>query len=480
EHRRLLAEDTGLEPGKELVELERRILGHDPSLDRVASGRPLRGYTLGDVIGEGAFSLVYRGTQPSLGREVAVKQIRAELANRPEFIRRFEAEAQMIAHLEHPYVVPLYDYWREPDTAYLIMRWLRGGTLEDRLAQGRLDVDEALKLVRQVGSALGIAHRAGVVHRDVKPANVFLDGEGDYFLGDFGIALGAEDLSDPSAALSAGSPAYASPEQLRREAVGPPSDVHGLGISVFEALTGQLPFPTENTQASLLNRQLNDTIPLVRSTRTDVPDNVDEVLQRATAKDPADRYQSIEEFVRAFEDAIEGSESTPHQRGVGTLIATGDASNPYRGLRPFNEPDAGQFFGRDRLVDELVNSLKVDGSLARLVTVVGPSGSGKSSAVHAGLIPALRAGAVTGSSEWFITSMTPGESPFEELETALLRVAVNPPDQLLGQLTQNTRGISRATRRILPDAASELLIVIDQFEELFTLCDNPQVRRKFL
>lgn len=182
-HRRRLIDEAGLEPGPQLRLLEQRLVENDPTLfeSEDAAVRRLRSYQLGEVIGEGAFSLVYRGTQPSVGRSVAVKQIRAELANRPEFIRRFEAEAQMVARLEHPHIVPLYDYWREPDTAFLVMRWLRGGTLEQQIGRGRLDLATCGRLVSQVGSALAVAHRSGVVHRDVKPANVLLDGEGNFF-----------------------------------------------------------------------------------------------------------------------------------------------------------------------------------------------------------------------------------------------------------------------------------------------------------
>ena len=217
-HRHRLADELGLAPGAELVELDRRIVAGDPSLQLTSTaGRPLRGYRLGEQIGEGAFAVVYRGTQPSLGRDVAVKIIRPELANKPEFVRRFEAEAHLVARLEHPFIVPLYDYWREPDQACLVFRYLRGGTLESRLTStGGLSVEQCRTMVEDVGGALATAHAAGVVHRDVKPANVLLDEAGPFYLGDFGIALEATQLSDPTAALSAGSPAYASPEQLRR------------------------------------------------------------------------------------------------------------------------------------------------------------------------------------------------------------------------------------------------------------------------
>ncbi len=250
EYRRRLATDLGLEPGRELSQLERRILAGDAT---VGAPLPLRGYELGERIGDGAFAIVYRATQPAVGRTVAIKQIRAELANRPEFIRRFEAEAHLVARLEHPRIVPLYDFWREPDSAFLVMRWLPGGSLSQSLLDGPWSLERATQMASEVGEAIQAAHRAGVVHRDLKPENVLLDLEGHAYLTDFGIALDDHEGADPDAALSIGSPAYASPEQLRHERVGPASDIWGLGITLFETLTGRLPFAEAATQAELLN-----------------------------------------------------------------------------------------------------------------------------------------------------------------------------------------------------------------------------------
>src|SRR5207249_11789190 len=146
-------------------------------------GRTIRGYALGERLGAGGFGVVYRAVQPFVGRDVAIKIILPQYADHPEFIRRFETEAQLVARLEHPHIVPLYDYWREPGGAYLVMRWLRGGALGDRLAHKPLALAECLTLVNQIGAALSYAHRSGVVHRDVKPANVLCDDEGNFFLG---------------------------------------------------------------------------------------------------------------------------------------------------------------------------------------------------------------------------------------------------------------------------------------------------------
>ncbi len=474
-HRRLLATDLGLEPSADLCRLEAQVLTDGAgAVAGLVRGRPLRGYQIIERLGEGAFSIVYRGAQPSVGREVAIKQIRAELANRPEFIRRFETEAHLVARLEHPHIVPLYDFWREPDSAYLVMRLLRGGSLESALRSGPWDLDRTLAMTEDIGRALSVAHRGGVVHRDVKPANILLDDDGAAYLTDFGIALDAAEAADPEAALSAGSPAYASPEQLRRQPVGPAADVHGLAIAVYESLTGQLPFPDEPTQAALLQRQLHDPIPSVRQARPDLPAALDGVLAQATAKAPEDRFQSIEEFLTALRQSTGDrlSAATPRRVGVGTAVS-GEARNPYKGLRSFEEGDAGDFAGRSRLVDQLVEALRDN----RLVAVVGPSGSGKSSVVHAGLVPAVRGGGVAGSDRWFVTTLLPGPRPFEELETALLRVASERPPDLLGVLTSGPRGIARGIRQVVPLEDAQILLVIDQFEELFTLAPSEECTR---
>ncbi|RPI99365.1 MAG: serine/threonine protein kinase [Chloroflexi bacterium] len=143
------------------------------------SGQAIKGYELREMIGAGGFGAVYRAYQPLIKRDVAMKIILPEYANHPEFIRRFEFEAQLVARLEHIHIVALYDFWRDPQGAYLIMRWLRGGSLRGMLKQGALDTKTAVQVVDQVASALNAAHRRGVVHRDIKPANVLFDDEGN-------------------------------------------------------------------------------------------------------------------------------------------------------------------------------------------------------------------------------------------------------------------------------------------------------------
>ena len=407
----------------ELRELQGRILRQDPALEPEA--QRLRGYRLLGQIGSGSFGVVHRALQPHVGREVAVKVISPRLANDPRFVRRFVAEAQLVARLEHPRIVPLYDYWRDPDGAYLVMRLLRGGNLKRELETGALELEtgalepeRAVGLVGQIASGLAVAHRQGIVHRDVKPANILLDEDGDAYLSDFGIAT---DVAAEVAPQGPDTSAYLSPEQARGEPVTPRTDVYSLGTVLREALAGAI-------QAG----------PLA------------EIVGRATAEEPADRYADAEAMAEAL-----SSVRTAKAR-VGVSIPT---RNPYKGLRPFEEADAADFFGREILVERLVERLN-DG--ARFVALVGASGSGKSSAVRAGLFPALRRGAAAGSSDWFLAEMSPGTQPLEALEEALRRVAIGSSSTLTGERD------------------SGLLLFVDQLEELFTLVERAERRDQFL
>jgi serine/threonine protein kinase len=156
---------------------------------RIQSRQTIQGYELLERIGSGGFGAVYRAYQSTLGREVAVKIILPSFANDAEFIRNFEREAQLLSRLEHLHIVPLYDYWRDPEGAYIVMRWMRGGTLAEAVRGGAFDLDPASVMLDQVASGLAAAHNRKIVHRDLKPSNILLDEEGNAYLGDFGIAM---------------------------------------------------------------------------------------------------------------------------------------------------------------------------------------------------------------------------------------------------------------------------------------------------
>jgi serine/threonine protein kinase/WD40 repeat protein len=464
--RTVLAEELGIDPSRDLQLLHERILRQDPELD--LKGEPLRGYRLLEQIGEGAFGVVYRATQPQIGREVAIKAVAPELANHPDFVRRFEREAQIVAKLEHPHIVPLYDYWREPDAAYLVMRFLRGGSVEDLLRSGPLDPERASSILDQVAAALSAAHRQGIVHRDVKPGNVLLDEVGNAYLTDFGVALEAGSPERSSGTLIRGTPGYLSPEQVRLDPASPRSDIYALGIVAYEMLTGAVPFP-DSSLTALLEHHVSDAIPSVREVRPDLPAALDRAIGRATAKDAKDRFSDALELAAAVRAALQGDASS-------VTVPAGEIRNPYKGLRAFLEADAGDFFGRETVTKRLLRRLGEDQPGSRFLAVVGPSGSGKSSVVRAGLVPALRRGSLPGSERWYVIDMLPGAHPLRELESALLGLAVSPPPSLLDELEGDTRGLLRAVESILPDPDAELLIVLDQLEEVFTLIEDEDER----
>lgn len=435
----------------------------------------VRGYELRERIGRGSFGEVHRAYQPAVDREVAIKIILPEYADQPDFIRGFESEARLVARLEHLHITPLYDFWREPGGAYLVMRYLRGGSLRDRLDQvGALSPLEVAGILDQVAAGLAVAHRQSVIHRDIKPANIMLDEEGNAYLSDFGIAkdLASRGVEPEHPDAMIGTPSYLSPEQIRSEPVTPQTDIYSLGVVLYEMLSGEHPF-ADSSIMERLSKLLKEPLPVIEALDDSIREAINDVIQQATAKDPAARFPDALAMASAFNRAI--------NRGVQAIATSAElGENPFKGLRAFEEADAGDFFGREALIQRLLSRLGEEVPLARFLAVVGPSGSGKSSVVKAGLLPALRKGALPGSEQWYMTVLTPGEDPLAELETALLSLSAVVPDRLSERLRADTGGLLSLATEILPDDDSHMLLVVDQLEELFTLAPDEKTSSFFL
>ncbi len=265
--------------------------------------RVVNGYEFLEPVGAGGFGVVYRARQAAVGREVAIKVIQPQYANQPEFARRFEQEARLIARLEHPHIVPLYDYWQDADGAFLVMRWLPQ-TVRSRLqTEGELPLAAAADLLDQVAGALHVAHRSGVIHRDLKPDNLLLDAEGNTYLADFGIAKVVDSGTITAEGQILGSTAYLAPEQIAGARVTPQSDIYSLGLVLYELLTGLQPY-VGATVSELAYHHLNDPLPSLHLHQPDLPPALDAVLALATAKPPAERYPDVLRFARALRAAL--------------------------------------------------------------------------------------------------------------------------------------------------------------------------------
>lgn len=455
-------------------------------------GTTRRGYRFEALLGSGGFGAVYRAHQVSVGRDVAIKVVHPHLADDLDFVRRFEVEAELVARLEHPHIVPLYDFWREPGAAFMVMRYLRGGSLADRMAAGPIPAPMLLQVLRQIAQALRAAHRAGVVHRDLKPANILLDEQGNACLADFGVAKRLDSVSARTQAGDiVGSLAYCAPEQIRGVEVGPAADVYAFGLVSYELLAGRRAFAGP-ARESLIHQHLNETPPPVRLHAPELPEALDAVLLRALAKDPALRPGDPTQFVAELEAVLRGagagwlgSPSVAVDEATvegGSLSAVDDADNPFVGLAAFDEGDARNFFGREALIEQLAARLAETGALARALFVIGASGSGKSSVVRAGLLPRVRSGRIgADSAAWLITTMLPGADPWAALAQALMRIATRQPGDLETMLRADALGLGRAIDRCLAgSAATEVLLVVDQFEELWTLVADAALRDRFI
>jgi len=267
-------------------------------------GHTLGPYRLLEQVGMGGMATVYKAYHAAMDRYVAIKVLPRHLARDAGFLARFEREARTIARLEHRYILPVYDVAESDGIPYLVMRYTDGGDLSSLIVSGRLSIKRAIEIISQVAEALAYAHRQGVIHRDVKPANVLISREGDALLADFGIAKIYEDtLQLTGEGGMVGTPAYMAPEQLQGKPVDPRTDIYALGVVLYQALTGECPFVAETPLAVAL-MHIHDSLRPPREINPTIPESLERIILRAMAKNPADRFASASEMSEALKGVL--------------------------------------------------------------------------------------------------------------------------------------------------------------------------------
>jgi len=307
------------------------------------AGRTLGKYRLVEQLGRGGMAEVYKAYQAGLDRYVAIKVMHSFLSEDKDFLARFQREAKLVASMRHPNIVQVHDFDVEGGLYYMVMEFIDGETLKTRLQNLEehnqwISIDEAVRLVLAVGSALKYAHRLGMVHRDVKPANVMVDKQGGVILTDFGIAKifagGAQTQLTATGAM-VGTPSYMSPEQGMGQPGDERSDIYSLGVMLYQLVTGRLPYEAD-TPLAVVIKHINDPLPMPHAVNPDVPEPVERIILKAMAKNPDDRYQHVGEMLNDLKRAMGFSiEETPTDTMRARALPTGATSAGTGAVTPF-------------------------------------------------------------------------------------------------------------------------------------------------
>jgi WD40 repeat protein len=423
-------------------------------------GTTISHYHILAQLGEGGMGVVYRAADLKLDRTVALKFLAPEFVRDTEAKARFVHEAKAASALDHPNICTIHGIEETPDgRLFIAMACYQGETLKDMIARGPLDLATAVAIASQVAQGLAKAHGLGIVHRDIKPANVFVTEDGLVKLLDFGIAKLAGQTQVTRTGAVLGTMHYMSPEQVQGQEVDRRTDVWSLAVILYEMLAGRPPFTGESPQ-SVAYAIVHGEPPPLAGQREDLPRELDLAITRCLGKTPTERYQGIEAFLQVLQPlAGPGDSRLVRQRTAGQHTLT-DARGvqPYPGLASFGERDAEFFHGREAQVEAVWQKLRH----GRLLAVAGPSGVGKTSFLRAGLIPAK-------PKDWGILLVTPGGSPFLSLREALVRELSGDTEAIVALLREDDPDTDVATIRRWRRGYDEALLVIDQFEELFTL-----------
>ncbi|MBK5111490.1 MAG: serine/threonine protein kinase [Thermoleophilia bacterium] len=343
-------------------------MNHPPSSAQMIGTVLSDRYRLEAKLGSGGMSTVYLARDEVLDRPVAVKLMHGEMTDQPDQLERFNQEARAVAKLSNPNVVAVIDAGEDGGRPYIVLEYVQGETLKQRISRiGALDATEALAYALEVAQGLSVAHEREMVHRDVKPQNVLIDSTGRAKLTDFGISRQLNEEGVTEAGRVVGTTDYVAPEQAMGKEVDPRSDIYSLGIVLYEMLTGDVPFEAEN-QIGVAMKHVNDELPDIQHERSDLSSASARAVEKATAKNPVDRYQTIE----AMSDDLQAALEVEAVRSGG---ATGEATSILDALPPQRRPVVARETSSRPAVIMLVIALLIAGGAAYVISS-GNSGGG--------------------------------------------------------------------------------------------------------
>ena len=311
-------------------------------------------YEIKGEIGRGGMATVYHAYDPRFEREVALKVLPREMLHDLQFRTRFEREAKTIAMLEHPAIVPVYDFGEEDGQPYFVMRYMTGGSLSERMKKGPMSVQDAAHLMTHIASALDDAHAKGIIHRDLKPGNILYDQFNEPYVSDFGIAKLSASQANVTGSAIIGTPAYMSPEQAQGEGIDGRSDIYGLGVILFEMLTGQQPYHGD-TPMSVVVKQITDPVPHILDVRSDLPTDIEFIIEKAMAKDRNERFQDVKSLADAL-NAVASGQSLSLGPSDSTVVASAKTVAATR--RP-SQPPLGTVVAQRKQVPQVAEPVQV-------------------------------------------------------------------------------------------------------------------------
>jgi WD40 repeat protein len=447
-------------------------------------------YRIEELLGRGGMGEVHRAFDTEHERYVALKRLPATAGE--EFRARFRREAKLVAALNEPHVIPIHAHGEIDGRLYLDMALIDGPDLKRVLADGPLPPARAVAVLGQVATALDAAHAAGVLHRDVKPANILLDSAGTAYLADFGIARSlAQDVTKlTNTGDYIGTLDYMAPERLMRgDSADAASDVYALACVLFQCLTGRVPFPAPDSVGKL-SAQLNDPPPSPSLFDRRIPAAMDLVVRTGMDKDPKRRYPTASELMAAAAAVTADAPTSVQAEATLTgghfvqLLMTAVAEQdhtptrdladacPYPGLQSFGVRDSDWFYGREQSVRDLLARMSRQRAEDGPLIVVGASGAGKSSLLNAGLLAAhTKAGEKS-------LAMTPGDRPIGTLAARLAALTHADPGVLAQRLWSRPSDFGALCQGAAGEHAP-LVVAVDQAEELFTQCQDSRERDAF-